>query len=101
MKSKLVVPLSLAAAVGALFFLQAERVSSQLSGSSPFMAQDPGVRGGAAGGGGAIAGTSKTGAAFFVAGQDAFQELGGAPEGLRARMNLDPLSSLHAQAGVG
>ena len=46
MKSKLVVPLSLAAAVGALFFLQAERVSSQLSGSSPFMAQDPGVRGG-------------------------------------------------------
>ncbi len=56
MKRKLVVPLSLAAAVGALFFSQIEMVSSQLIISSPPMAQDPGVRGGAAGAGGAIAG---------------------------------------------
>jgi len=101
MKSKLVVPLSLAAAVGALFFLQAERVSSQLSGSSPFMAQDPGVRGGAAGGGGAIAGLSKTETDFFFAGQDAFQEVDSVPEGLGPRMNLDQCSGCHAQPAVG
>ncbi len=101
MKSKLVVPLSLAAAVGALFFFQAERVSSQLSGSSPFMAQDPGVRGGAAGGGGAIAGLSKTETAFFFAGQGAFQEVDGVPEGLGPRMNLDSCAGCHAQPAVG
>jgi len=101
MKSKLVVPLSLAAAVGALFFFQAERVSSQLSGSSPFMAQDPGVRGGAAGGGGAIAGLSKTETAFFFAGQGSFQEVDGVPEGLGPRMNLDSCAGCHAQPAVG
>src|SRR6266699_2826401 len=101
MKSKLVVPLSLAAAVGALFFFQAERVSSQLSASSPFMAQDPGVRGGAAGGGGAIAGLSKTETDFFFAGQGAFQEVDGVPEGLGPRMNLDQCSGCHAQPAVG
>src|SRR6266566_8670699 len=101
MKSKLVVPLSLAAAVGALFFLQAERVSSQLSGSSPFMAQDPGVRGGAAGGGGAIAGLSKTETPFFLAGQDAFQEVDAVPDGLGPRMNLDSCAGCHAQPAVG
>src|SRR5438128_4836980 len=101
MKSKLVVPLSLAAAVGALFFLQAERVSSQLSGSSPFMAQDPGVRGGAAGGGGAIAGLNKNEAVFFFAGQGAFQEGDGVPERLGPRKNLGRCAGCHAQPAVG
>src|SRR5712691_8779839 len=101
MKRKLVVPLSLAAAVGALFFSQIEMVSSQLIVSSPFMAQDPGVRGGAAGAGGAIAGLSKTEAAFFAAGQDAFQEVDGVAEGLGPRMNLDQCSGCHLQPAVG
>src|SRR6266700_815290 len=95
MKSKLVVPLSLAAAVGALFFFQAERVSS------PFMAQDPGVRGGAAGGGGAIAGVSKTEAALFFAGQGALQEVDGVSERLGPGMNLDSCAGCHAQPAVG
>src|SRR5258707_12366588 len=101
MKSELVVPLCLRVAVCALFFFQAERVSSQLSGSLPFMAQDPGVRGGAAGGGGAIAGLSKTETAFFFAGQGAFQEVDGVPEGLGPRMNLDSCAGCHAQPAVG
>ncbi len=65
------------------------------------MAQDPGVRGGAAGGGGAIAGLSKTETAFFFAGQGAFQEVDGVPEGLGPRMNLDSCAGCHAQPAVG
>ena len=72
-----------------------------MSGSSPFMAQDPGVRGGAAGGGGAIAGLNKTETAFFFAGQGAFQEVDGVPEGLGPRMNLDSCAGCHAQPAVG
>ena len=98
MKSKLVVPLSLAAAVGALFFLQAERVSSQ---STSFMAQDPGVRGGAAGAGGASAGLTKTQSAFFTAGLGAFTEVDAVPDGLGPRMNLDSCAGCHAQPAVG
>src|SRR2546425_9161828 len=70
MKSKLVAPLSLAAAVASLFFFRVEMVSSQLSTVST--AQDTGVRGGAAGAGGAIAGLSKTETAFFTANRDTF-----------------------------
>src|SRR5216683_5852741 len=98
MKSKLVVPLSLAAAAGALFFLQAERVSSQ---STSFMAQDPGVRGGAAGAGGASAGLTKTQSAFFTAGLGAFTEVDAVPDGLGPRMNLDSCAGCHAQPAVG
>src|SRR5258708_11917394 len=70
MKSKLVVPLSLAASVGALFFFQVDFVSSQLSfgGGTLFRASDPGVRGGAAGAGAQLAGLSAAQAAFFTAG---------------------------------
>src|SRR5436190_22265333 len=99
MKSKLVAPLCLAAAVAGLLFFQVETVLSQLSGVST--AQDPGVRGGAAGAGGAIAGLSKTETPFFLAGQGAFQEVDGVPEGLGPRMNLDQCSGCHAQPAVG
>src|SRR5258708_5345481 len=47
MKRKLVVPLTLAAAVACLFFFQIEMASSQW-GSGSFNASDPGVRGGPA-----------------------------------------------------
>jgi CxxC motif-containing protein (DUF1111 family) len=101
MKRKLVVPLSLAAAVGALFFSQIEMVSSQLIISSPSMAQDPGVRGGAPGGGGAIVGLTATESAFFTASRDTFQEVDNVASGLGPRMNLDQCSGCHAQPAVG
>src|SRR5712692_9041357 len=101
MKRKLVVPLSLAAAVGALFFSQIEMVSSQLIISSPSMAQDPGVRGGAPGGGGAIVGLTATESAFFTASRDTFQEVDNVASGLGPRMNLDQCSGCHLQPAVG
>src|SRR2546426_7021276 len=99
MKSKLVAPLCLAAAVASLFLFQVETVLSQLSVMST--AQDPGVRGGAAGAGGAIAGLSKTEIAFFAASRDTFQEVDDVPGGLGPRMNLDQCSGCHAQPAVG
>jgi len=99
MKSKLVAPLCLAAAVASLFLFQVETVLSQLSAVST--AQDPGVRGGAAGAGGAIAGLSKTEIAFFAASRDTFQEVDDVPGGLGPRMNLDQCSGCHAQPAVG
>src|SRR3989454_8684488 len=65
MKGKLVAPLSLAAAVASLFFFQVEMVSSQVAAPTP-VAQDPGVRGGAPGAGGPMAGLSGTESAFFT-----------------------------------
>src|SRR2546425_5779549 len=99
MKSKLVAPLCLAAAVASLFLFQVETVLAQLSAVST--AQDPGVRGGAAGAGGAIAGLSKTETAFFTASRDTFQEVDNVAGGLGPRMNLDQCSGCHAQPAVG
>src|SRR5712664_2485457 len=99
MKSKLVAPLSLAGAVAVLFFFQVEMVSSQLAITT--LAQDPGVRGGAAGGGGAIAGLSKTEIAFFTASRGTFQEVDSVASGLGPRMNLDQCSGCHAQPALG
>jgi CxxC motif-containing protein (DUF1111 family) len=102
MKSKLVAPLSLAAAVASLFFFQIEMVSSQLLAPTPVQkAQDPGVRGGAPGAGGAIAGLTGTEAAFFTRSRDTFQEVDGVAQGLGPRMNLDQCSGCHLQPAVG
>ncbi len=65
------------------------------------MAQDPGVRGGAAGAGGASAGLTKTQSAFFTAGLGAFTEVDAVPDGLGPRMNLDSCAGCHAQPAVG
>jgi CxxC motif-containing protein (DUF1111 family) len=101
MKSKLVAPLSLAA-VASLFFFQIEMVSSQLLAPTPVQkAQDPGVRGGAPGAGGAIAGLTGTEAAFFTRSRDTFQEVDGVAQGLGPRMNLDQCSGCHLQPAVG
>src|SRR5262245_48472986 len=58
MKCKFLAPLSLTGSVVALLFSQADYVSSQVSTQAfgVFRASDPGVRGGAAGAGGPIAG---------------------------------------------
>lgn len=80
MKSKLVAPLSLAAAIAVLFSFQVEMASSQLSTQSVVQrAQDPGVRGGAPGAGGPIAGLTGTETAFFTDGRDTFQEVDDVP----------------------
>ncbi len=102
MKSKLVAPLSLAAAVAVLFSLQVEMASSQLAApSTSFKAQDPGVRGGTPGAGGPIAGLSGTESAFFTRSRDTFQEVDGVAQGLGPRMNLDQCSGCHLQPAVG
>jgi hypothetical protein len=77
--------------------LQAPTVTSQ----SSFTAQDPGVRGGAAGAGDPIAGLSRTQLAFFNAGRDDFVEVEEVAAGLGPRMNLDACGSCHVQPMVG
>ena len=99
MKSKLAAPLSLAAAVILLFIFQIEMASSQLA--APSRAQDPGVRGGASGAGGPIAGLSGTESGFFTRSRDTFQEVDGVAQGLGPRMNLDQCSGCHLQPAVG
>ena len=102
MKSKLVAPLSLAAAGILLFTFQIEMASSQLAApSTSFKAQDPGMRGGAPGAGGPIAGLSGTESAFFTRSRDTFQEVDGVAQGLGPRMNLDQCSGCHLQPAVG
>ena len=100
MKRKLVVPLTLAAAVACLFFFQIEMASSQW-GSGSFNASDPGVRGGPAGAGGQLAGLSGTQAAFFTAGAVDFAEEEKVPDGLGPRMNLDSCGGCHIQPALG
>src|SRR6267378_5256716 len=102
MKSKLVAPLSLAAAVAVLFSLQIEMASSQLAApATSFTAQDPGVRGGAPGAGGPIAGLSSTESAFFTRSRDTFNSAEEVDEGLGPRMNLDGCGGCHLQPAVG
>jgi CxxC motif-containing protein (DUF1111 family) len=64
-------------------------------------ARDPGVRGGAAGAGGPIAGLTKNELAFFDAGKDDFVEEEAAPEGLGPTMNLDSCGGCHLHPVVG
>ena len=97
MKSKLIAPLSLAAAVAALFSLQIEMASSQLSST----AQDPGVRGGPAGAGGPITGLTARQSAFFTEGKVDFEEVEAVADGLGPRMNLDSCAGCHAQPATG
>jgi len=104
MKSKFVVPLSLAGSVAVLFLFQIEMASSQWGGGgggSYFRASDPGVRDGAAGGGGAIAGLSANQSAFFASGQADFASVEDVPDGLGPRMNLDSCGGCHIQPALG
>ena len=100
---KYVVPLSLAGSVAALFFFQIEMASSQFGGGggSTFNASDPGVRGGAAGAGGQLAGLSTNQAAFFASGATDFASAEEVDEGLGPRMNLDSCGGCHMQPALG
>lgn len=102
MHGKYAVPALAALAVVALFFFQVDFVSSQTWwGGSTFKAQDPGVRGGAAGAGGPVAGLSATQAAAFTDGLDTFDEVDTVADGLGPRMNLDSCAGCHAFPAPG
>ena len=103
MRGKLVVPLSLAGSVAALFFFQIEMASSQWSGGggSTFNASDPGVRGGDPGAGAQLAGLSPNQAAFFASGSADFAAPEEVDEGLGPRMNLDSCGGCHVQPALG
>jgi CxxC motif-containing protein (DUF1111 family) len=64
-------------------------------------AQDPGVRGGASGGGAPLAGLTQTELAFFQAGLDEFQDQDDVEEGLGPTMNLDSCGGCHLQPAFG
>src|SRR5262245_36012953 len=68
---------------------------------TPSAARDPGVRGGAAGAGGALAGLTATELAFFNAGKDDFEEVENVADGLGPTMNLDSCVGCHVQPAVG
>src|SRR6266568_8568224 len=69
---------------------------------------DPGVRGGAPGAGGSIAGLTLKEGKFFATGQDAFVEvqsvqgaIAGTEVGLGPRFNLDSCGGCHSQPAIG
>jgi len=64
-------------------------------------AKDPGVRGGAAAAGGAIAGLTKNELSFFDAGKNDFVEEETVREGLGPTMNLDSCGGCHLHPAVG
>jgi CxxC motif-containing protein (DUF1111 family) len=105
MKRKLVASLAFAAAAASLLSFQVDLVFSQQAGqqASPhFKARDPGVRGGAPGAGGPIAGLTGTQSAFFADGLATFSEVDAvSPDGLGPRMNLDSCAGCHAQPATG
>src|SRR5258706_11878734 len=101
MKGKLVVPLSLAGSVAALFFFQVDFVSSQVSAQFAMRATDPGVRGGATGGGEQLAGLTSNQAAFFASGLADFNSAEDVPDGLGPRMNLDSCGGCPFPPAVG
>jgi CxxC motif-containing protein (DUF1111 family) len=95
MKLKHVVPVALAAVVGALF-IQPQFVSSQT-----FSARDPGVRGGGPDAGAPLAGLTANQLAFFEQGKDDFNEAEEVADGLGPTMNLDGCGGCHAQPATG
>ena len=84
--------------IGFLLF-PTQDVSSQSFGG----VRDPGLRGGAAGAGGALAGIQGRLLSFFEAGREEFDEPDGeeVDEGLGPRMNLDRCGGCHSQPAIG
>ena len=96
MNASYVAPLVLSAAIAALFLSRMQTASS-----FDFVAQDPGVRDGAAAAGGPLPGLSSTQTAFFQAGSADFAEEEGVADGLGPRMNLDSCGGCHIQPALG
>src|SRR5262245_23021028 len=95
MKPKLALPV-LSTAVAGVFL-----VLYQVSATGDFTAQDPGVRGGAPGAGGPLAGLTPNEVRFFEHGLEDFNEAEEVDEGLGPRMNLDGCGGCHSQPAVG
>jgi CxxC motif-containing protein (DUF1111 family) len=81
----------------ALFTFQV-RISSQ---STSFAANDPGVRGGAAGAGDAFPDLTTYQREYFEAGKVEFEESEDIDEGMGPRMNLDSCGGCHSQPALG
>jgi CxxC motif-containing protein (DUF1111 family) len=64
-------------------------------------AQDPGVRGGAAAAGAALAGLTPGQGAVFAAGLEAFEGAENVEDGLGPRFNLDSCGGCHSQPAMG
>src|SRR6266545_2405627 len=84
--------------LGIATLLQAQALLTPLT---PFVAHDPGVRGGPAGAGGPIFGLTARQLEFFTAGQDEFEEAEVVADGLGSRMNLDSCAGCHSQPATG
>ena len=95
---KVVVALLLVLAVIGFFLLRDEIPFPDDSSSA---ARDPGVRGGAAGAGEAIAGLTGTELAAFDAGKEDFEEEEGVADGLGPTMNLGSCAGCHLHPAVG
>jgi CxxC motif-containing protein (DUF1111 family) len=93
---KLVLPLSLTLALVGCSVLPVEPDTPP--GAA---AKDPGVRSGAAGAGGYIAGLTTQEIAAFNVGKDDFEEVESVAEGLGPTMNLDSCAGCHVQPAVG
>jgi CxxC motif-containing protein (DUF1111 family) len=75
------------------------KIASQTPGVA--RAQDPGVRLGPPGAGGAVGGLTTGQAEYFAAGQTEFTEAETVAEGLGPRMNLDSCAGCHSQPAIG
>jgi CxxC motif-containing protein (DUF1111 family) len=73
----------------------------QVLRANPFVASDPGVRGGPAGVGDQVDGLTPAQDAFFAHGRVEFEETDGTDEGLGPRFNLDSCLGCHAQPVSG
>jgi CxxC motif-containing protein (DUF1111 family) len=82
-------------AILAVVLLAAAGATAQL------VARDPGVRGGPASAGRMLDGLTPTQQAFFVAGQEEFEESDTLDEGLGPRFNLDGCAGCHSQPATG
>jgi CxxC motif-containing protein (DUF1111 family) len=86
----------LTAAIASLFFFQVETASGDHDS-----ARDPGVRDGAAGAGGHIAGLTENEVRFFELGLEDFAEVEDVGDGMGPRLNLDGCGACHSQPAIG
>jgi CxxC motif-containing protein (DUF1111 family) len=73
----------------------------QILRAAPFVASDPGVRGGVPGAGGRLAGLTTSQRAFFAASREEFEETEATEEGLGPRFNLDSCLGCHSHPASG
>jgi mono/diheme cytochrome c family protein len=98
MRRTLSAPLSAILAVAAAGVMAFQ---TKISSQSIVAARDPGVRGGAVGAGGPLAGLTGQETEYFTAGKLDFDEAEEPDEGMGPRMNLDSCSGCHSQPAIG